>query len=299
MPVRVVEEPEVVDVDQRHADLGLVAPRRLDLLREQRHHRPVVQHAGQRIAARRVEQLAVLTGEARLRRSEDEEQHRRQQNARHHRHQHDVALRGFQPGHERPGVAPDSHHGEGRAVTADDGQILLHHAVRVRKAAGGLGRGPRLEENRGRARFQRGRHPARNAGSRPDEVAVIADEHAAIHVTDLEPRDRVVAIGEDTEQSGQLDRAVIADAVRIEVALAQIAVDEVLDQRGIAVHDAHDGRGAEVLGSHGDEGAGGHAEKRKGDAEDEGEQHRSTGVLAWAPSEQHGGTVGARGPGGR
>ena len=63
VPVRVVEEPEVVDVHERDADASLRRPRALDLVGEEGDDRPVVEHPGQRVAARRLDELAVLAGE--------------------------------------------------------------------------------------------------------------------------------------------------------------------------------------------------------------------------------------------
>ena len=60
VPMRVVEEPEVVDVHERDADPPVRRPRALDFLGKEGDDRSVVQHAGERVAARRLDELPVL-----------------------------------------------------------------------------------------------------------------------------------------------------------------------------------------------------------------------------------------------
>ena len=118
--VVVVEEPEVVDVDQRQADGVAGVPRRLDLVGQQADHRTVVEEAGQRIAPGGLQQLPLLGADPRLCGTEDEEQDPGQQHGGSQGHDHDVATRDVDVRQQRRRIAPHGNHGGGLAVGSDD-----------------------------------------------------------------------------------------------------------------------------------------------------------------------------------
>ena len=132
--VGVVEEPEVVDVDQRDADAAVVQARGLHRLGEQRDDGAVVEHLGQRVAAGRLDQLLVLPAEARLGRPEDEEEHGRQQQAGGEGDDHDVPPGGVQARQQRRRIAPHRHHRDRLVAALDDGEVLLEDARGVERA---------------------------------------------------------------------------------------------------------------------------------------------------------------------
>ena len=91
-------------------------PSRLDLLGQQPDDCPVVEHPGQRVAAGRLDELAMLAAQARLCGAEDEEQEPGEQHRRRQGHEHDVASGRVEPGHEVGGIAPEGNDREHLAL---------------------------------------------------------------------------------------------------------------------------------------------------------------------------------------
>src|SRR5207248_1664884 len=77
VPVVVVEEPEVVDVDERHSERLGRGSRRLDRRGQVTDERTVVEDAGQRIDPGRLHESRRLPGQTRLSGPEHQEQERR------------------------------------------------------------------------------------------------------------------------------------------------------------------------------------------------------------------------------
>ena len=75
--VDVVEQPEVVEVDERHAERQAGRAGALDLVREVGDERAVVERSRERVAPGRLDELGRLAGQPCLRRAEDQEQQRR------------------------------------------------------------------------------------------------------------------------------------------------------------------------------------------------------------------------------
>ena len=104
--VRLVEEPEVVDVDQGDADRRAVSAGMLERGPELDDECAVVQQPGERIALGRVEQLFGLSADPALRGSEGEVQDRAGDDGCGERDDQHVALDVGDRGEDRPGVAP-------------------------------------------------------------------------------------------------------------------------------------------------------------------------------------------------
>ncbi len=178
--VGVVEEPEVVDIDQGDRDRRTGCVGRFHFVRQGGHHRPVVEHAGEGIPARRLQQLGVLPAEPRLRGSEYEEQHRCEENARGERDKHDVASRAVEACEEGIGVAPHGDDGEGVSVRVDDRKEFLHQVVSLQPISGGVRGHASLDQVGARlALGQRAGHGRRWRHHLADRVASVAGNDAS------------------------------------------------------------------------------------------------------------------------
>jgi hypothetical protein len=284
--VGVVEEPEVVDVDQRHADATLARARGLDLVGQEADDRSVVEHPGQCVAARRLDELAVLPAEPCLRGAEHQEEDAGQEHRRGERDEHDVAAGRVEPRHEVGGVAPHRDDRENFPVAVLDRQVLLHHARRVRQRPGAVERRARLDERGSRVAGGGGARVGGDARIGPDESDVVAEEDLAAEVADLDADDSV-ALGQGAQPLAELANASTAPPVGCEVVGTQLAVDEELDQGGVAVDDPAERRVGEVVGCDGHERAGGHADEHEHHTEDECEEHRSPPIAAFESSAKH------------
>ena len=89
------------------------------------------------------------------------------------------------------------------------------------------------------------------------------------------------------EPPGDLANAGDSRPIRGEVVGPQLAVDEELDQRRIAIDDPAKGRVGEVVRRHRHERAGGHADQHEHDAEDECEEHRPAPIATCDSRAQH------------
>ena len=222
MAVVVVEEPEVVDVDQRDTDAALRQAGRLHLLREKRDDRAVVQHVRQRVAACRLDQLDVLTAEARLRRSEDEEEHGRQEQAGGERDDHDVPSCRIQARQERRCIAPHGDHRDRVVPPSTIGRYSWRTLVAPIEPTDSISPSASTTVALGR----------------PSSASAIAAEWRAISPTaasaslartlpsrarSLDAEDLVVT-GEAGEEAAQLCGPSRAGAVRVEVRRSEVSV---------------------------------------------------------------------------
>jgi hypothetical protein len=283
--VRVVEQAEVVDVEQGHPDLPARPARGLDVLGEQRNDRPVIEHPGERIAAGRLDELVVLTAEARLGGSEDEEEDHRQEQAGDERDDHDVAPGGVQAGQERRCVAPHRHHGNWLVAALDNGEVFLEHVPGVERADR-FDLAADLDDGCGRSSLEGRRHGRGRTGDLAHRRLRVARQDSAVEVTELDAED-LVASGQAGEQAAELGGPSRARAVLVEVGGAQVAVHEQLHQGRVTCDDAAERRARQVLRGDGHQGAGRHADEHQHEAEDEGKQHRTSRATAGQPSEQH------------
>ena len=119
-----------------------------------------------------------------------------------------------------------------------------------------------------------------------DKGGVIAEENLAVEAADLDADDSVT-LGQRPELLAELPDASVTRAVDGEVVGSKLAVDEELDQGGVAVHDSADRRVGEMRGRDRHEGAGGHADEHEHHAEDEREEHRSPPIAAGHSVAQH------------
>ena len=104
--MRLVEEPEVVDIDKGDADRRAVGAGVLEGGPELDDERAVVEQAGERISLGRVEQLFGLFGDPALRGPEGEVEDRAGHDGRGERDDQHVALDVGDRGEDRRGVAP-------------------------------------------------------------------------------------------------------------------------------------------------------------------------------------------------
>ena len=137
--VRLVEEPEVVDVDEGDADRRSVGAGVLEGGPKPDDERAVVEQAGERIALGRVEQLLGLFGDPALRGSEGEVQDRAGDEGRGERDDQHVALDVGDRGEDRRGVAP---HADDRPCLAGLVQQREQGAQHLASVAGGVSRIP-------------------------------------------------------------------------------------------------------------------------------------------------------------
>ena len=285
VPVGVVEEPEIVDVEERNPDASVAPAGRLERLRQEGDDRAVIEHPSQRVAPRRLEQLAMLPGEPYLRRAEEEEQHAGQQQPGNDDDEHDLGPRRLDAGHDVGRVPPEGHHREGRPV-ARDRQVFLHHAMDVLLVAGGLQRAPRLDERRARLAADGGAHLVARRPDGPDRVARVGHEHAAVEGADFDADDRV-PFAERVEHGRQLKGPRRPRPVGVEVGGSEAAVDEEANERPVAGDHAVQRRLREAHRRDSQQRAGGDPDEDEDDAEDERQQHRTPRTDLPGPSVQH------------
>ena len=138
VPVVVVEQPEVVDVDQGDAERQAGRPGALDLVCEVRHERAVVERTGERVSMGRLEELCGLAADPCLGGPEDEEEQGRRDEAGAERDQDDVAADVAEPGQDRGGVAPDDDDAADVAVGLDR-EVLADEGGRGQRQGAGCG----------------------------------------------------------------------------------------------------------------------------------------------------------------
>ena len=288
MAVGVVEEPEVIDVDERHADAPLARARGS---RPPRRGAPTIEpwlsipvSASRRVD---VDELAMLPAEARLGGAEDEEEEPRQEHGGGEGDEHDVAAGRVEPRHEVGRVAPHARRSRaprplpsliGRySCTIPDGFASAPAASSGTPASTSAALGSPAPA---------ARVSAVRPASVPTRDGLVAEEHPPIQVADLDADDPV-ALGQRRRAAAELADAGVARPLRGEVVGAQLAVDEELDQGGVAVDDpAERGVGQVVRGDR-HERAGGHADEHEDHAEDERQEHRSPPIAAGQTVAQH------------
>ena len=174
--VRVVEEPEIVEIDQGDADRAEVGARPVDGGGELGGHGTVVQQPGQRVATGGLEELDGLARDAHLRAAEDEVQEQPGDRGGDEGHREHLLLDVTQRADDRGRVAPDGGDRVSRSVRVDQRQIRLEDRV----IGGGAGRdarghasvedaGVRRAAGRGGERVSRLHHGAARARPRRQE----------------------------------------------------------------------------------------------------------------------------------
>ena len=136
MTVVLVEQPEVVDIDERDRHRHARRACGLGLHREATDHGSMVERPGERIAAGRLHQLRGLTGQATLGRPEDQEEQRRGDQRGGQRDEHDVTTNERQAIDDRHRIAPDRDDTEHLAIDADR-QVLAQEGRRAENAGAG------------------------------------------------------------------------------------------------------------------------------------------------------------------
>ena len=200
MAVRLVEQAQVVDVNQRERQAALLRGRLVQLAGQLLHHGAVVEHAGQRVAARGLHELARLAPEARVRGTKDEVEEDRQHAGRGQREQQHLVARGRGLRHDRRGVAVDLE--DGADLAADlDRQVLLeeHRDAKLHQVGfcGGV-----VLQVAVRVALERRRQVGVDVDLGADEVRLVGQLDGAVREVHLEPHD--AAVGERADHGLQL-----------------------------------------------------------------------------------------------
>ena len=144
MAVRLVEVPEVVDVEQRDPEGLAAVARRLDRDGEYADQGPVIERAGHLIQARRLEQFVGLAQDAPLGGPEHEVQRDRGHRPGEHRDDHDLPTKPVEVTQDGCRVSPDTDDRDDRAVDLDR-EVRPQDVVRGQGRPDGLGIGDRVE----------------------------------------------------------------------------------------------------------------------------------------------------------
>ncbi len=150
MAVRLIQVPEVVDVEERDPE-GLVGmASRFDRDRQRPDQRAVIERAGHLVEASRLEELVRLAEDASLGRAEHEVQGDGREGAGEQRDEHDLATELIQVPEDRCRISPDAHDCDDLAVELDR-EVRAQDVVRGQAGTDGLGLGDRMEPGRDRA----------------------------------------------------------------------------------------------------------------------------------------------------
>jgi hypothetical protein len=249
----------------------------LECHRQIGHDRSVVQHAGQRVATRGLDELPLLPADAHVRRPEDQEEQRRQDRRRPDHHDDDVALRLADALQEWACVAPDGHHRTGRVAVVDDREVLAYHGRRVERWSRDIAVDLARQLSVGPVLHHGALHLGGQRRVRSDCCRVAGEQHGAPRRADLDAQDAVLGL-QRGELRPQLRGACRARATGPEVVAAQIAVHEQLGERRVALDAGVHRRLGEVRGRDGDQGAGRDSDEDEEHAEDEHQEHRAPGA---------------------
>ena len=272
MAVVVVEKPEVVDVDQSHAEGRAGLAGSFDLGRQMRDQRAMVQRICQWVAPTGLDQRRGLAGQPALGCPEDQEQQDRDDDARAERDDDHVTTNVGESPEDRHRVAPDSEDSSDVPVAAD-GQELAQDRRRpeIRGSGCGLGDrkklGARRTGNRAGHALGRGRRSGQ-AGSarrhdRPVEPAELDEEDVGRSGEGCELR-----LERGPFDCGWPDRG-------IEIAKLDPVIKDRANSRGVACDDRVQRARREVQRDHDGLGRRGDPDDREEDSEHEHEQQRA------------------------
>ncbi len=244
MPVVVVEQPEVVDVDERDADRPHVVAGAFDLLREQADQRAVVERVGQRVAAGRLEQGGRLARQPCLCGAEHEEQQPGRDQRRRQRHDDDLAAHPVEAGQDRDRVAPDADDAADLAVHAER-QELAQDRRRCERPRPGCGLADRTD-GRLRGPAEGERDVAVDGGRDAAKAGLAGGDDRAIGSPELDAQDlaRSRERRELALEPGDIRRR--RRGRRTQLGRFDVGVDEGADRRGVAADQAGQGRRREV-----------------------------------------------------
>ena len=144
VPMVVVEESEVVEVDETDTERGIGGAGQLDVAREPADQRAVVQQPGQRVETSRFDERRGLPLDCHLSGPEHQPKDDRGDQGGCKSDDHDVGSKPVEPGEDRDRVAPQRHDEDG-AVTLPDRQVLAKDA---RRQCGAIGFGRRRVDDR-------------------------------------------------------------------------------------------------------------------------------------------------------
>jgi hypothetical protein len=275
MAVRVVEQPEVVDVHQREAEPAALGPCSLDRLGHERNHRAVIQEVGEGIAAFGLHQVRLLTQDSLLGGPEHAEQHHPEQDGRGQGDDDDVAPRSVDTGKEWRRVAPNGHHRQRLALVGQEWEVFLHHLVGAEHRRPRVGSRGGVQQGDGRFAGDRGLKRCRGAGTGSPELGVGADQDRPVQAAQVNAQD-LVFCGEGGEPRLERFGGGPAGAVLVDVGRRDVAVHEQLHERPVARHHRVQGRAGQVHGGDHHQRGGREPDEHQENAEDEREEGRPT-----------------------
>ena len=271
-----VEQPEVVDVDQRDREWPLGRPSRLGLECELTDDRAVIERACQRIAPGRLHELGGLSGQATLGSPEDQEQQRRGDQRGRQRDEHDVPADRGKAVEDRDRIPPDPDDAEHLPVHRDR-EVLAQQGRGAERIRTGLGRD---DGGLGRA-TDREREVADDRHREPADGRIVGGRDRAVGPAQLDAQD-LTGPDQGRElrlQLGRLQRAPRsgggAGRSGREVRGAKVGIDERSCRGGIAADHVSERGRREVLADHHGLRRGGDPDERDERAEHEDEQRRA------------------------
>ncbi len=271
--VRLVEQPEVVDVDERDREGGPLVPSPVHGPGDGIDQGAVVQGAGQRIALGRVHQRLGLAGDPALRGTEDEEQDERGNEGRRQGHDDDVPAHLVELGEDRHGIAPDTHDPDDRPVEAER-EVLAHDRRGRERGTAGVARGDIDHVHHGRVAGGRPRERSRHGCDHSPEGRIVGEDDRPVRSPDLDAQD-----GSRRDQRSELpfdDRLALAgQRAGGEIVGRDEARHEAADERGVGAHDGVQGVGRELRRDHDGLRRGGHPDDHQEDAVDEHQHDRT------------------------
>ena len=189
VPVVVVQQPEVVDVDQGHAKRNAYSPGALELLAQEADQRAVRQRPRQRVPPGRLDQRSLLPKEPPLGRPEDQEQDRSSDEPRAEgQHDHVVADAG-EPFEDGAGIAPDRNDCPHRPAAACWQELTEQgRGAEGGRAGSGAGRVCRHQPGPGRSGDGEG-ELAVDRGSGAGERRIVGGEDGAVGQAKLDVED--------------------------------------------------------------------------------------------------------------
>ena len=186
--VRLVEQPEVVDVDQRDADRRVGRAGALDARRHQGDECPVVERAGQRVAIERIDERLGLARDAALGRAEHEIQDDRRDEPGRQRHEDDVPADRIEGREDRRRVAPHADHAADLPV-GDQREVFADHVSRRERRPGRLAQLCVGDAGRRGLAAERGREVGRRRADQATRRGVVGRQDAPVGPADLDPQD--------------------------------------------------------------------------------------------------------------
>ena len=271
MAVRLVQVPEVVDVEERDPERLVGLAGRLDRDRQRPDQGTVIQRAGHLIQPSGLEEFVGLPEDAALRGAKHEVQGDGRQGAREQGDDHHLATELIQVPEDRCRISPDTHDRDDLAVELDR-EVRPQDVTCRQDRADGLGIGDRMEPGRDRS-VGRGHEVRREESGRSGGVVGVGQQDRAAWRTDFDAQD--LPVGDDRPHLGlEGGGARRGQAAWPEIGRDEVGIGEAPDGRCIRADDRVQHR-LRRLGRHDDRLAqGGQADDHQEEAEDDDQEDR-------------------------